>query len=321
MDTCDVLLPKSVNPSNFKYSTPKTLSNGSRTVYITHNSQKLSIQTPIMRLPYGVGEGYESAADKEKEKDENKKPPSYDLHVSFGGHDENPKMKNLLDTMLAIETQVKQDAFNNRVQWLDDDFDGIEQVVNKLFTPIVKYDKDKQTKKVIGKYPPTMKLKLPYDVKTSKFQFQTEDMDNNVVDFKMVQKNLRGGRGKFIIQLSGLWFAGGKFGCTWKVVNAKVEGTVAKALKFIEDSDDENEKANPPPEQIDESDDDLAADAISNANANPNPKIPDTTPIGEDDDDDADADVAEEEEEEEDDEPPPPPPPKKTPAKKAPAKK
>jgi len=262
METGGVLLPKSVNVSNFKYTQPKTLTNGSRTVYITHNSNKLSIQTPIMKLPYGVGEGYEAEKDKDKEKDDNKKPPSYDLHVSFGGHDDNPKMKSLLDLMIAIENQVKQDAFKNRLEWLDDDFDGIEQVVNKLFTPIVKYDKDKVTKKIVGKYPPTMKLKLPYDNKSSQFLFKAEDMDRNVIDFKSVIKNLRGGRGKFIIQLSALWFAGGKFGCTWKIINAKVEGNIQKTPDFIEESDDDNDETK---KSIAGSDEDLVADALNNA--------------------------------------------------------
>jgi hypothetical protein len=315
MADCDVLLPKNVNVQNFKYSTPKTLSNGSRTVYVTHNSQKLSIQTPIMRLPYGVGEGYEASKDADKPQSE-KKEPSYDLHVSFIGQDDNPKVKALVDLMLAIETQVKQDAFKNRVAWLDDDFDGIEQVVNKLFTPIVKYDKDKVTKKVVGKYPPTMKLKLPYDKKTSMFQFETQDMDGNLIDFKLVMRNLRGGRGKFIIQLGGLWFAGGKFGCTWKVVNAKVEGNAQRSLKFIEESDDEDEKK--PSAQLDESDEDLIADAMDNATINTKSASAPTTQVAESDEEEDDEAA---EEEEEDDEPPPPPPPKKTAAKKATTKK
>lgn len=301
-DSSDIpLLPKSVNVNNFKYSEPKTLPSGSRVIYVTHNSQKLSIQTPIMRLPYGLGEGFSATQDKDKPVD-NKKPPSYEMNVSFSGHDDNPKMKGMLDLMNDIQNKIKEDAFKNRIAWLEDDLDGIEAVVNKLFTPILKYDKDKVTKKVIGKYPPTMKLKVPYDTKTGSFQFVCQDMDGNPMDFKMIMKNLKGGRGKFIIQLHGIWFAGGKFGLTWKIVNAKLEGNAFKIPKFIEESDDEEEKKRTEltPEA---SDDDIIASEVNNMNINEKS----ATAIEESDD---------EEEESDDEDAPPPPPPKKGAAKK-----
>lgn len=309
-DSSDLpLLPKNVNVNNFKYSEPKTLQSGSRVIYITHNSQKLSIQTPIMRLPYGLGEGYNSDKDKDKPID-SQKPPSYEMNVSFSGHDDNPKMKAMLDLMIDIQNKIKEDAFKNRISWLEDDLDGIEAVVNKLFSPVLKYDKDKVTKKVIGKYPPTMKLKVPYDMKTGSFQFISQDMDGNPLDFKVMMKNLKGGRGKFIIQLHGMWFAGGKFGLTWKIVNAKLEGNAFKIPKFIEESDDEEEKKRTELPAADGSDDEIIAAEVNNLAIADKPQ----TAIEESEEDDEDED-------EEEDDAPPPPPPKKGAAAKKPAKK
>lgn len=296
----DVLTAKNVDLSNLKYSVPKLLKNGSTTVYINYKTSKLSIQTPIMRFPFGVGDGYDKDKDKKNTDGDasEKKPQGYDIQLSFNGVDDNPKMKQLLDLMTQLEAKLKHDAFVNRIQWLGDDYDGMEQVVGKLFSPILKYDKDKVTKKIIGKYPPTMKVKLPYDQNTDTFKFESYNMDGEEIDFKSIMTSLRGGRGKLIIQLSGLWFAGGKYGASWKVVTAKTEAaTVKKTLKFIPDSDDENEDNN---QKSDGEDSDLVEDAINNGIDNTSNAIASTT-------------INDSEEESEDDdsdnEPPPPPPP------------
>jgi len=303
MANCTVLLPKSVDLAQIKYSQPKTLSNGSRTVYITYAGNRLAIQTPIMRFPYGVGEGYDADKEKEKKDSDSKR---YDIHVSFIGHDENAKVKQMLDLMLALETKLKADTFKHRVEWLGDDYDGLETVVGKLFTPIVKYDKDKVTKKIVGKYPPTMKLKIPHDPKTDTFQFTAKDMDGNIIDFKAVMRNLRGGRGKMVIQLGGLWFAGGKYGCTWKIVNTMLDENIQSIPEFVPDSDDEDERK-PPTTMSDDAD--LLADAMDNsklAEGGGTSTVDSDEAGGEEagDGEDGDSDI---------EEPPPPPPP---PAKK-----
>jgi len=68
----DTLLPKNVNVSKLKYSDVKSLSNGSKTVYINYGSDKLTIQTPVVTIPYGIGDGtYKGKDGKEKPAEEN----------------------------------------------------------------------------------------------------------------------------------------------------------------------------------------------------------------------------------------------------------
>ena len=47
-----------------------------------------------------------------------------------------------------------------------------------------------------------------------------------------------------LIQCTGLWFAGGKFGCTWKLLQAKLQQPVrlvgSGVCHIVEDSDDED---------------------------------------------------------------------------------
>lgn len=231
------MLARSVQTSKLKFSAPKTLSNQGRTVYINYEGDKLRVQTPIMFLPYGVGDNEKLNAKKQATDEVQAK--RYDLNVSFRGMDGNPKLQELHDKMQEIEKRVIEEAFENRVLWLQDDYDGNKKFVEKLFHPIVKYDKNKETGKIEGRYPPTMKLKLPYDAKTDTFNFECEDMDGNELDFKGVMKKLKGAKARLIIQLNSVWFSGSRYGCTWKVLRAKFEVTSQCQVSFLDDSDDE----------------------------------------------------------------------------------
>lgn len=347
----NTILPKDIQVNKLKYSDVKSLTNGSKTVYINYGSEKLTVQTPIMHLPYGIGDyndkskfaaaGAKTGKESEGDDDKLKK---YDLSISFVGKDENPKVQAFHDKMIEIEKKIKDDAFNNRLAWFRDDFDGVKTFTDKMFSPIIKLDKDKETGKVVGKYPPTMKLKLPFDNKTDEFTFDCHDMDKNELDFKAVMTKLKGAKAQLIIQLTGLWFAGGKYGCTWKVLRGKFQLANKSSYDYVEDSDEENLKSDK--KNAYEYDEDLEEDAAVMAkHASPIASVTKKTAqvvIDDDDDDgndseledtkkaaakvtqsDAEDDEEEEEvEEEEEDEPsPPPPPPKKTTKKTAASKK
>ena len=306
----NVLLAKNVDVSKIKYSAPRTLDNQSKSVYVNYEGSSITIQTPLVRLPYGIGDWNDKNAEGKTGGED--KPKKYDLNFSFDGMESNPKIKDLLDKMNEIEKKITEDAFENRLAWLDDDYDGIKSVVSKLFTPIVKYDKDKVTKKVTGKYPPTLKCKLPYDTRSDIFTFVSQDMTGEEIEFKTIMRNLKGAKARLIIQLSGIWIAGGRYGCTWKVVRGRFEVTKPNVVDFVEDSDVEGADE-------EEDDEDLKADALANSIAS-KVSISSKTIVPEDDEEDAEEAEAEEEDDSEIDEPPPPPPPP-APKKKAAAKK
>lgn len=292
-----VILAKNIHANKIEFSAPKTLNNGSRTVYINYQGEKLTLQTPLMSLPYGIGDWNNAKDAKTGETPTLKK---YDLHVSYRGMDTNPALKVLHDKMQEIESKIRDDCFKNRLTWLRDDYDGIKPAVDRLFTPIIKYDKDKDTGKIAGKYPPTMKLKLPFDNNNNQFTFESTDMDGNELDFESIMNKLKGAKARLIIQLGGMWFAGGKYGCTWKVVKARFQLNSKSDVEFVEDPDDAG-NAND-----NHSDEDVEEDAIAMSGRAASPiakKLQSTTLV--------------EEDEEEDEEPSPPPAPKK-PAKRAP---
>lgn len=234
------ILPKNINVSNFKYSEVKTLTSGAKSVYINYGAGKLRIQTPVMYLPYGVNEGgFEDKNAKQDPKKGDKKDKKYDLTLSFKGSDTNPKIETFLTKLKEIENKVIDDAFENRQPWFKDDFSDQKIIVTKMFSPIVKIDKDKNTGKVVGKYPPTIRFKLPYDNENDRFSFSSYDMNGEAIDLTDILTKLKGGRAQLIVELNSIWFAGGKFGCTWKLIIGKFQRSISSDVSFIEDSDTE----------------------------------------------------------------------------------
>jgi hypothetical protein len=206
-------------------------------------------------MPYGIGEGFEDKSKPELKKNNEKK---YDLTISFKGHDENVKIQTFLDKMREIEAEIIDKAFENREAWFKDDYDGNKAFVARLFSLMIKTDKDPKTGKVVGKYPPTMRVKIPYDNATDKFNFDSFDMENTEIDFHNILTKLKGGKTQLIIELTGIWLAGGKYGCTWKVVSGKFQLSQNNRPKFIEDSD--TEKVNEDEEEEEEEDVSITAE-------------------------------------------------------------
>jgi hypothetical protein len=252
------ILPKSVDVSKLRYSEVRTLASGSKSIYINYGTQKLRIQTPVMHMPYGIGEGYE---DKNKapelKKNSEKK---YDITLSFKGSEENPKIQTFLDKMREIEKEIIDKAFENREPWFKDDFEGNKTFVARLFSPMIKIDKDPKTGKVVGKYPPTLRVKLPYDGINDKFNFDSFDMDNNDINFTDIIAKLKGGKTQLIIELTSIWMAGGKYGCTWKVISGKFQLPQNNKMSFIQDSDTEKAGNDDEEEEEEEEDIDVAKD-------------------------------------------------------------
>ena len=248
----NVLLAKNFNVDKLKYSELKVMKSGAKSVYINYNGNKVNLQTPILNIPYGVNDNMQFIKKDENRKDEERK---YDVTVSFKGMDENPKIKQFHDKMKELENKIIDDAFANRLVWFKNNYSGNKDVVSNMFTPIVKHDKDKLTGEYANKYPPTFKAKIPYNSNENKFEFDCYDMDNNETNFNDILSNLKGGKAQFIIQLSGIWFSAGMFGCSWKIVSAKFQQLNTSKITFVADSDDEMNNAND-----DEDDDDISVD-------------------------------------------------------------
>ena len=298
------LLAKQINVENIKYGPLKKLPSGAKSVYMTYNGEKFVIQFPLMSLPYAVNDASEIGKDPTK-KDNSPKNPNYSINVSFRGKEENKAIHTLYEKLLEIEAKIKKDVFANRIAWLNDEYDGMEVVVAKLFSTNMNFDKDKETKKILNRYPPTFRIKVPTQVETDGdgnqvVVFKTEacDMENNELEFSKILTKLKGAKGQLLVHLVGLWFAGGKYGCTWKLMSGRFQIYQSLKYSFVHDSDEETvDKEEEADEE--EEDHDIVVKPVAVA------------PVSKVVVSDSEEEEEVEEEEDEDEPEPPPPPPKK----------
>jgi hypothetical protein len=160
--------------------------------------------------------------------DEQNGKKSYNMALQFPNDsyatEQNTKF---LESMKTFETKLKQDALKNSKEWLNKSKTSPE-VVDALFTPMLKYPKDKNTGEFDYTRAPSLNVK---------FGYWNDEFDCEVYDHQQKQlfpandpskTNLmalipKSSNVAVILKCGGLWFANGKFGCTWKLVQAAVK--------------------------------------------------------------------------------------------------
>ena len=224
---------KNMNTSAITFAVPRTLDNGAKLVYVNYNQGRFSVQTPWMSMPWKMG----AYLDGEY--------PKYSLDLSFKGMDENPDLKGFHDKLKEVEQKIIDGGLENSVSWFKKNIKSREGVAEK-FNPIIKESRDKETGEPDGKWPPSMKVKVPrrdgvWEFKVSNkdgTQYKINDTENpdNCEDLFVKNTRVRG-----IIQCVGLWVASGNYMCQWKLTKAEVE--VPETFSnddFLDDSDNED---------------------------------------------------------------------------------
>lgn len=234
-----IILPSNFDVSSVTYSAPRTLDNGGRAIYMSLNRSPIVLQTPEMIAPYGVSNW----------NDDGKGPDKYSLDLSFKGKESRPNLNTFFEKMVALDKKLVQDGVDNSMTWLKKKYNSVD-VVEALYTPMVKYAKDKTTGEITDKYPPTFKLKIPFV--NSAFQCEVYDNKRKSVDLKQLIDTgaFKGAKVTAIVQCLGIWVAGGKYGCSWKVLQMRVcppqtiKGYAFKELEDdkVDDSDIEDDE-------------------------------------------------------------------------------
>ena len=136
--------------------------------------------------------------------------------------------------------------------------------------------------------------------------------NNNEINFVDYVENLKGGKAQFIIQLNGIWFSAGMFGCSWKIVSGRFQKSNSMKPTFVVESDDEAVEE----EEEDEDDIEVDSDAIKEKEESVEDADQGTQEEEVEEEEDEE-EAVEEEEEEPKPEPEPPKPVKKPAVKKA----
>lgn len=222
-----------------KYNKPKVDSRGGKNVGILNaeSGKSTAVSTPLM-LTWGTNEWPSDTGG----------PSKYDMSLQFPSEEyASAATSKFLENMKAFEEKLKNDAVKNSKEWFGKATMSRE-VVDALFSPMLRYPKNQETGEPDTSRSPTLKVKIPfwdgkfnceiYDMNDATL-FPNED-DESVTPVSLIQK---GSNVAVIIQNSGVWFAGGKFGTTWKLVQCVVKPKATIRGKcHIKLDDDEKEK-------------------------------------------------------------------------------
>jgi len=223
---------KNIDPSAITFAVPRTLDNGAKLVYVNYNQGRFSVQTPWMTMPWKMGAFTEGEY------------PKYSIDLSFKGMEDGNDLQGFHDKMKEVEDKIIDAGCENSVAWFKKNIKSRDGVVEK-FNPVIKESRDKETGEPDGKWPPSMKVKVPrrdgvWEFKVSNkdgTQYKINDTENpdNCEDIFVKNTKVRG-----IIQCVGLWVASGNYMCQWKLTKAEVE--VPETFSnddFLDDSDNE----------------------------------------------------------------------------------
>lgn len=222
-----IVLPKEFDITKVSFSDVKVLDNGGKIVYVSYNNAPLVVQTPPMTAPFGM-----SVWD-----NDGKASAKYSLDLSFKAMDASPKLQKFYDMLERMDKRLVDDGYANQSTWFKGKKYGSREIVEALFTPMIKYAKDRDTGERTDKYPPTFKVGVPFrdgaftcDI----FNDKRQPMDLSTIETK-------GANVTAIIQCTGMWFAGGKFGASWRLVQAKISPNTMSFTGFAFRGDDGND--------------------------------------------------------------------------------
>ena len=210
--------------SKITYSDVRPMGPNAKQVYINYDDSQVVFATPRLKVPFGLSKFEQEGQN-----------PKYSLDLSFGDLG-NEKNKVFFDAIKSIDEKVLADATKNSLIWLRKR-NVSEEVIETLFSPSVKYSKDKVTGEVNTNYPPTIRAKLPYY--NGEFSCSVYDHDRKKLD-EFADKITKGSRVIAVIKCAGVWLAGGKFGSTWRVEQLKLDKPNSlQGFAFVDEDDED----------------------------------------------------------------------------------
>ncbi len=224
-----IRIASEIDISKVEFGPVKTLSSGAKSVPLRYEGRNLMIETPSLSLPYGVNKFDKTPGA----------APKYSVDFSLRGADESADVGALKEFMESFDERMVQAGMDNAGAWFKMAKPN-QEVIKAFYTPLVKVsvDKDGNPKP----YPPTFKLALRKRmIRKAGDKEGVPDPEETVSAFETKFYNAAEGNAEFggdlkvedvlpkraqvgvIMQCTGIWFAGGKYGTTWKSVQVRVD--------------------------------------------------------------------------------------------------
>ena len=209
------------NPkTNIKFADPKVnpkTSAKSVGIINTKNNSSVKLNFPLA-LTWGAQEYTDPTSGK----------VSYSMSIQFPSEGyTTPQTEKWLTNMMDMEEVVLTWVMSNWKKLFNKPTPSRE-VAEALYSRSLKYSKDKETGEVNMTKAPTLKVKLGYW--DGKFDFEIYSPDGKLIYSQETHPHTsplelipKASQSAVIVQCGGVWFAGGKFGVTWKLIQAVVK--------------------------------------------------------------------------------------------------
>jgi hypothetical protein len=202
------------NPADIKYDNIKTGNNNNKTINIKNKStgSPIQLRTALM-LTWGISD-YEG----------NEK---YEMSLQFPSEEyRSEKQQAFLDNMIAYENKIKDDALVNSKAWFGKEIKS-KEVIDAMWTPMLKYPKNKITGEPDYDRAPSLRVKIPYwegEWKMALFNMDKQkifpDPSSDVTPKDLLQK---GSQTAAVFRSGGVWIVNNRFGTTWRLDQAVVK--------------------------------------------------------------------------------------------------
>lgn len=218
--------PKNIDFSKISFGSVKTNDNGGKSIYIGYGGAPLIIQTPLVTTPFGMSVYNKDAETMPGE------VVKYSAPVNLT--DDTVSSANFKKFLISFDKEIINAAVKNSKDWLGKT--QKEKVISAFYSPMVNFPKDKETGEIIDKYDP--KFKLPLLVRdgvliTKCFNDEKEPVEVSDVPAKSSMRA--------IIQCTGIWIVGKRFGVSWKVLQLIVDAPNTMNECWLSDDEGDDE--------------------------------------------------------------------------------
>jgi len=202
-----IVFPKDFKTSNVTISPIKVMDSGAKQAYLNYDGRSLMMQVSALNVPYGM-----SVFDKAG-------PVKYSVDLSLKGYDDSTsKVYQIYNTFNTLDEYMIDLGVKFSKQWFKSDLN--REIVKAFYTPTVRFSKDAEGN--VKPYPPTLKIQLKQ--RDGKFETAVYDEKKRpLTDIPLEDILVKSATISSLIQCTGVWFAGSKFGLSWKAIQIKAD--------------------------------------------------------------------------------------------------
>lgn len=232
-----IIYPSTFNSKSITISAPRVLQSGAKQAYLNYDGGRMVIQSAVaMSSPFGLNAFQNQQGQNE-----------YSVDLSFRGQEQRPELQEFKAVLEQLDELMINEGVKNSKAWFKADLN--REVIKAFYTPTLKYSKDKEGN--VLSYPPNMKVKLP----KKNGEWDTKFYDLKGTPYKGVPVEdliVKGTQITAIVECGGVWFAGSKFGLTWRAKQIAIHKLPEKVGEFAfkglgsapapQEEEDEDEK-------------------------------------------------------------------------------